>query len=96
LGFAIIQIPSLTPCFGIAWNSKIFQPEIRFEAKLVGTYFPDAFIGPIGSLMQALQEDGVPETDGADNLRTLRIIEAAYISAAQNRSVRLEEVSLGL
>lgn len=76
------------------WNSKNFHPEFRFEAKLEGTYFPDAFIGPIASLMEAIQEDGLPETDGAENLTTLRIIEAAYLSASQNRSVRLAEISI--
>jgi len=80
----------------LVWNSKRFHPEFRFEAKLEGTYFPDAFIGPIASLMESIQTGGVPQTDGSDNLRTLRIIEAAYLSAFQNRSVRLAEVSIEL
>ena len=45
-----------------------------------GKWIPDAFIGPTASLMQAIQEDGVPETDGYDNLQTLRVVEAAYLS----------------
>ena len=52
---------------------------------------PDAFIGPTASLMQAIQDDGLPETDGYDNLQTLRVVEAAYLSAAEHRSVRLDE-----
>ena len=35
---------------------------------------------PTASLMQAIQEDGVPETDGFDNLQTLRVVEACYLS----------------
>lgn len=75
----------------LEWSSHKHYPEKRFEAKLEGKWIPDAFIGPTVSLMQAIQEDGVPETDGADNLQTLRIVEAAYLSAAENRSVRLDE-----
>jgi predicted dehydrogenase len=80
----------------LVWSSTTRCPGTRFEEKLQGAWFPDAFIGPMGSLMQAIQENGVPETDGADNLNTLRIVEAAYASAAQNRSIRLSEIELGL
>jgi predicted dehydrogenase len=61
------------------------------DAKLEGKWIPDAFIGPTASLMQAIQEDGEPETSGADNVQTLRVVEACYLSAAENRSVRLDE-----
>jgi predicted dehydrogenase len=75
----------------LEWNSKRFYPDKRFEAKLEGKWIPDAFIGPTASLMQAIQEDGTPETDGYDNLQTLRVVEACYLSAAENRSVALDE-----
>lgn len=75
----------------LEWSSHRHYPDKRFEAKLEGKWIPDAFIGPTASLMQAIQEDGIPETDGADNLQTLRVVEAAYLSAAENRSVRLDE-----
>jgi predicted dehydrogenase len=58
---------------------------------LEGLWIPDAFIGPMASLMDAIQTGGAPATDAADNLNTLRIVEAAYRSAAENRSVRPEE-----
>jgi predicted dehydrogenase len=76
----------------LTWSSNSRCSGLRFEAKLEGTYLPDSFIGPIASLMQAIQENGVPETAGDDNLNTLRIAEAAYKSAAENRSVRLAEI----
>ena len=75
----------------LQWSSTRYYPEKRFEAKLEGKWIPDAFIGPTASLMQAIQEDGVPETDGHDNLQTLRVVEAAYLSAAENRSVNIDE-----
>jgi predicted dehydrogenase len=43
--------------------------------------------------MQAIHDNSTPETDGADNLNTLRMIEAAYCSAEQNRSVKLAEIT---
>lgn len=79
----------------LLWSSKIFHSELRCELKLEGAYLPGSFIGPVASLMEAIQKDGVPETDGADNLNTLRIIEAAYLSSSQNRSVRLTEIPVG-
>jgi predicted dehydrogenase len=72
----------------LIWSSLKHSSKLRFEANLEGNYLFDSFIGPIGSLMGAIQNGGVPETDGADNLNTLRICEAAYLSAAENRSVQ--------
>lgn len=75
----------------LEWSSKRHYPDKRFEAKLEGKWIPDSFIGPTASLMQAIQEDGVPETDGYDNLQTLRVVEACYLSARENRTVNLGE-----
>jgi predicted dehydrogenase len=77
----------------IAWSSRRHYPDKRFEAKLEGMWIPDAFLGPMASLMTAIQTDSLPETDGEDNLSTLRVVEAAYLSAAENRSVRLDEIA---
>jgi len=42
--------------------------------------------------VDCLREGRVPETSGADNLNTLALVEAAYLSAAETRSVNLEEM----
>lgn len=76
----------------LEWSSTRYYDGLRFEAKLEGRWIPDAFIGPTASLMEAIQTDGAPETDGLDNLGTLRVVEAAYISHAQNRSVLFDAV----
>jgi predicted dehydrogenase len=55
-------------------------------------WIPDAFVGPMASLMEAIETGGVPFSDSRDNLNTLRIVHAAYRSAAENRSVRPEEI----
>lgn len=67
-------------------------PEDRQVIQLEGMWIPDAFIGPMASLMEAIQTGGAPVTDAEDNLNTLRIVEAAYRSAAENRSVRPAEI----
>jgi predicted dehydrogenase len=67
-------------------------PDAWQTISLEGLWIPDAFIGPMASLMEAIQVDGVPVTDAEDNLNTLRIVEAAYRSAAENRSVRPTEI----
>jgi predicted dehydrogenase len=59
---------------------------------LEGLWIPDAFIGPMASLMEAIQTGGAPITSAEDNLNTLRVVEAAYRSAAENRSVRPAEI----
>lgn len=55
-------------------------------------WFPDAFIGPMADLMRALEEKRQPETNGADNLHTMALVEAAYRSAAEHRAVELQEM----
>lgn len=67
-------------------------PEAWQRITLEGLWIPDAFIGPMASLMEAIQTDGMPITSAEDNLNTLRVVEAAYRSAAENRSVRPDDV----
>ena len=73
-------------------HSKTFAPDLWFDVKLEGLWVPDAFIGPMASLMEAIQTDGTPVTSIEDNLNTLRVVDACYISATENRSVRLCDV----
>jgi predicted dehydrogenase len=50
---------------------------------LQGTWFPDAFIGPMSNLQRfAAGEDATLVTSVADVLRTMALVEAAYISSA--------------
>ncbi len=48
----------------------------------------------MGELLLAIDEDREPSISGRDNLATLRLIEAGYRSAAERRTVRLDEISL--
>ncbi|MEX1297095.1 MAG: Gfo/Idh/MocA family oxidoreductase [Candidatus Limnocylindrales bacterium] len=56
-------------------------------------WLPDAFLGPMSDLMDAIASDREPVTDGRRMLATLAIGEAAYRSAEERRSVRLTEIT---
>jgi predicted dehydrogenase len=67
--------------------------EQNFSATLPGKWIPDAFYGPMASLMEAIYTNGEPLTSGEDNLRTLRMVEAAYRSMNEQRSVNPAEIT---
>jgi predicted dehydrogenase len=64
-----------------------------FSARLDSLWIPDAFIGPMASLMRAIEDGSEPETSGRDNLRTLQIVFAEYRSMAEKRAVRPAEIT---
>lgn len=68
-------------------------PDRNFSATLPGKWIPDAFYGPMASLMEAIQTNGSPITSAEDNLGTLRVVEAAYRSASEGRSVSPLEIT---
>jgi predicted dehydrogenase len=55
-------------------------------------WFPQAFIGTMGQLMRAIQEDAEPEISGRTTLGTMALVEAAYRSAAEGRAVSPAEM----
>ncbi len=69
------------------------EPRGWHEATLSTWWIPDAFAGPMASLMHAIQTGGEPITSGEDNLGTLRTLFASYRSAAEGRTVALEEIT---
>jgi predicted dehydrogenase len=58
-------------------------------ARIDDLWIPDAFLGPMASLLSAVESGGEPLTSVRDNLRTLRLVEAAYASHEQRRSIVL-------
>jgi len=56
-------------------------------------WLPDAFLGPMSELMDAVATGRTPVTAGRLMLPTLAIGEAAYRSAEERRSVRLTEIT---
>ena len=70
------------------YMSRRLQPGTWISPKLAGTWFPDAFIGTMASVMRGLEgQPGAPETAVADNLGTLRIVLAAYKSMAERCAI---------
>ncbi len=55
-------------------------------------WFPDAFQGPMASLMDAIARDAEPEVSGRRNLATMAAIEAGYRSLEERRSVKIAEI----
>jgi predicted dehydrogenase len=50
-------------------------------------WVPDAFLGPVRSLLQAIEDGGEPESGARDNLKTIRLIEALYRSGETRQVV---------
>lgn len=69
------------------------NPGYWFSARLDSMWIPDAFVGPMASLMCSIENGSEPETSGRDNLRTLQIVFAEYRSMAEKRAVRPQEIS---
>jgi len=55
-------------------------------------WFPHAFIGVMEQLQYALASGTEPALHVADNVRTMALVEAAYRSIDQRRTVRLDEI----
>ena len=69
------------------------NPDYWFSARLESLWIPDAFVGPMASLMRAIEDNSEPETSGRDNLRTLQIVFAEYRSMAEKRAVCPQEIT---
>lgn len=52
-------------------------------------WIPDAFIGPVRSLLAAIATGGEPETSARDNLGTIALVEALYRSGETGEAVAL-------
>jgi predicted dehydrogenase len=51
------------------------------------SWFPDAFSGTMAELLCALEESRRPAISGEDNLKTVAMVEAAYLSASGHSAV---------
>jgi len=55
-------------------------------------WFPDAFSGPMASLLRAIEQNTEPEISGQDNLKTMALVEACYLSAKEHRAISSAEL----
>jgi predicted dehydrogenase len=85
--------PNVTPST-IDFTSKR-QPGIWFSPRWRQVWFPDAFEGTMGQLLDALAEGTEPAISGRDNLLTMALVDACYQSIAEHRPVEIEEILKG-
>jgi predicted dehydrogenase len=58
------------------------------------SWFPDAFAGTMGQLLIALESGGEPAISGRDNLKTMALVDAAYLAADRKCAVKLSEIAI--
>ena len=79
----------------LRFTSKKLHKGHWFDVEIDDMWIPDAFVGPMASLMCAIESGGRPETPGDDNLDTLRIVHAAYMSTESHQTVVPAELASG-
>lgn len=55
-----------------------------------GSWFPDAFAGTMGQLLAAIENGSEPTISGRDNLKTMALVDAAYVSAKTRQRIALD------
>jgi predicted dehydrogenase len=55
-------------------------------------WFPDAFVGTMAQLLVAIETNTEPAISAQDNLKTMALVEACYLSAAEHRVVDINEI----
>lgn len=70
------------------------EPPVWFRPQWGEVWFPDAFAGTMGMLFDALAEDAEPAISGRDNLGTMALVDACYMSIKEHRPVEIDEILL--
>ena len=70
------------------------QPGTWFAPRWKEVWFPDAFEGTMGMLLDALATGEEPAVSGRDNLKTMALLDACYKSLDEHRPVDIEEILL--
>ena len=71
------------------------QPGYWLSPRWKEVWFPDAFAGTMAQLLCALEDKTEPEISGRDNLKTMALVDACYLSAKEHRAVELREIMKG-
>ena len=64
-------------------------------AALEGSLVPRRLRGTMAQLLCALEDRAEPEISGRDNLKTMALVDACYLSAKEHRAVELREITGG-
>jgi predicted dehydrogenase len=68
------------------------EPGVWFSPRWKEVWFPDAFQGTMGMLLDAVARGVEPAVGAKDNLHTMALIEACYKSLDDHRPVRIDEI----
>jgi len=69
------------------------QPGYWFQPRWEEAWFPDAFYGPMADLLISLETGAPPCISGEDNLQTMALVDACYLSAKEHRAVEIAEIT---
>jgi predicted dehydrogenase len=72
--------------------TTVKEPGYWFSPRWKEVWFPDAFAGTMAQLLCALEDRAEPEIGGQDNLRTMALVDACYLSAKEHRAVEPREI----
>lgn len=70
-------------------NSRVLGTDGWAPYPVSSRWVPDAFLGPMASVLAAAAGGPEPRTSGRDNLGTLRLVQALYASMESGSAVRL-------
>ncbi|MBD2847453.1 Gfo/Idh/MocA family oxidoreductase [Paenibacillus sp. IB182496] len=76
----------------LSYYSKRIDASQWFTPQLEGKWFPHAFMGTMGELMLAIEQDREPANSVRDNLGTMKMVFGAYASMTDNRPVYMSEM----
>ncbi len=68
------------------------RPGYWFQPRWKEVWFPDAFAGTMAQLLCAIEDNREPEISGRDNLETMALVDACYLSAKEHRAVEIAEL----
>ncbi len=71
--------------------STIHDPGVWHKPRWPQAWFPDAFEGTMGGLLEALETGGQPDISGADNLGTIALCEALLEASLEHKVVDLKD-----
>lgn len=71
------------------------NPGVWFAPQWDEVWFPDAFQGTMGELLDSLTESRVPKIGGRENLGTVALVDACYRSLDEHRPVRIQDIIEG-
>jgi len=69
------------------------QPGYTLSPRWNEVWFPDAFAGTMGQLLDSVARGTEPAISGHDNLRTMALVEACYRSVEERRLTTINEIT---